>query len=101
MKKIAIKSNDKNPEHNFFIGLAYLGGVDVEVDHEKALELITFAAEHNVVEAIDKLVEMYRTGHGVERDYLKAIEWQEKKITCLEEIYNPDQTEDNQNDLFW
>ncbi len=101
VKNIALKENDKNPEHNFFIGLAYLGGVDVEVDHEKAVELITFAAENNVVEAINKLVEMYRTGLGVERDYLKAIEWQEKKITYFEEIYNADPTDDNQSDLFW
>jgi hypothetical protein len=33
VKKIAIKENDDSPEHNFFIGLAYLSGVDVEVDH--------------------------------------------------------------------
>ncbi len=100
VKNIALKENDKNPEHNFFIGLAYLGGVDVEVDHEKAVELITFAAEHNVVEAIDKLVEMYRTGYGVERDYLKAIEWQEKLIKIAEEKYNADPSEDNQSELF-
>ena len=100
VKNIALKENDKNPEHNFFIGLAYLGGVDVEVDHEKAVELITFAAENNVVEAIDKLVEMYRTGHGVERDYLEAIKWQEKLIEIFEDNYQKEQIEKNHNALF-
>ena len=45
IKKMAIKENDNSPEHNFFIGLAYLSGVDVEVDYERAVTLITNAAE--------------------------------------------------------
>ena len=65
------------------------------------MKLITFAAEHGVVEAVEKLVDMYRSGHGVERDYLKAIEWQEKKIKLFEERYTADPTEDNQSNLFW
>ena len=101
IKRIAIKANDNSPEHNFFIGLAYLGGVDVEADHEKALELITFAAEKGLVEAIEKLVEMYRTGYGVKRDYLKAIEWQEKLIETTNEKYIEEPSEEIQNKLFW
>ena len=53
LEKIAKRENDKNPEHNFFIGLAYLNGIDVEVDHERAVELITFAAEKNIPEAME------------------------------------------------
>lgn len=45
IKIIAIRENDDSPEHNFFIGLAYQDGIDVEVDHEKALELITSSAD--------------------------------------------------------
>ena len=45
---IAKRENDNDPEHNFFIGLAYLGGIDVEKDYERALKLITFAADHGV-----------------------------------------------------
>ncbi len=101
IKHIAIKANDNSPEHNFFIGLAYLGGVDVEVDYEKALELITFAAENNLVEAIEKLVEIYRIGYGVERDYFKAIEWQEKLIEIAKEEYRKDDSELNYSNLFW
>jgi hypothetical protein len=52
--KIAISANNTDPEHNFFIGLAYLDGIDVEVDHERALSLITFAAERGAVEAISQ-----------------------------------------------
>ena len=78
IKKLAIKENDGSPEHNFFIGLAYLNGIDVEIDPEKAVSLITYAAENDCDEAMQKLVDIYTTGNGVARDYSKAIEWKEK-----------------------
>lgn len=83
MKQIAIRESDSSPEHLFFIGLAYLGGVDVEVDHEKAVELITAAADAGLVEAMAKLADMYRKGIGVSRSYETAIAWQEKLIRQL------------------
>ena len=49
--EIAIAENDTDPEHNFFIGLAYLGGIDVEIDHERAKRLIEGAAEAGLIEA--------------------------------------------------
>lgn len=79
MRDIALRQNDKDPQHNFFIGLAYLTGIDVEVDHEKAVELITSAAEAGLTEAMDKLVSMYETGEGVVRNYHTAIHWRERK----------------------
>ncbi len=88
IKKMAIKENDKNPEHNFFIGLAYLGGVDVEVDHEKALSLITLAAEAGLVEANEKLVDMYLYGNGVERDYGKANKFSQVVLDLSKSLYD-------------
>lgn len=88
---IARKENDNDPLHNFFIGLAYLDGIDVEIDNERALSLITSAAEaeeNKVPEAIEKLVSMYKDGHGVERDYYIAVKWQEKLVEYLENEYN-------------
>lgn len=76
--RLAIRENDKDPQHNFFIGLAYLSGIDVEVNHERAVELITGAAESGLTEAMEKLVSMYETGEGVRRDYHEAINWCEK-----------------------
>ena len=72
----------EDPVHDFFIGLAYLGGIDVETDYVFALELITRAAEHELPEAMHKLVDMYHNGEGVQRDYHKAIEWQ-RRLTAL------------------
>lgn len=97
---IAKKENDLDPEHNFFIGLAYLDGIDVEKNHERALSLITSAAETNKVpEAIEKLVAMYKDGYGVKRDYRKAVEWQKKLVEYWEREYNKSNSKKKFNKL--
>ena len=90
-------SSTKNnqEEHAFLIGIAYLNGIDVEVNHEYALSLITNAAEAGLPEAIKKLVEMYNTGNAVERDYRKAIHWQEKLIERRRLSYDREKSETN------
>lgn len=76
---------DDDPQHRFFIGLAYLSGIDVEVDQEYGVKMISSSADDGCLEAIQKLVWMYNTGDGVARDYDKAIEWQEKLIAALKD----------------
>ena len=78
LSNLAIKSNNNDPEHNFLIGLAYLDGIDVEVNRERALELITKAAKAKLPEAMEKLVDMYYNGSGVKVDFNNAIKWSEK-----------------------
>lgn len=51
---IAISENNNDPEHNFLIGLAYLDGIDVEVDRERGEELIYQSASQGLPEAIIK-----------------------------------------------
>lgn len=67
-----------DPIHNFFMGLAYLSGIDVEVNRELGVMRITEAADSGLDEAIEKLVSMYFYGDGVEPDYDKALKWQSK-----------------------
>ena len=95
LRKIAVSANDKNPAHNYLIGLAYLNGIDVEVDMERALELITEAAEAEVPEAISQLIAMYETGKGTERDYRKGIEWRKKEVALLRKRYESEPDWDN------
>lgn len=85
--RMAMKEKDNSLEHHFFIGLAYLGGVDVEVDYERALKLITSSADAGLPEAAEKLVSMYQNGEGVARDYRRAIEWQRKLAIIYEGQY--------------
>lgn len=62
LKKLSLKQNDTDPEHNYLIGLAYLEGIDVETDSERALELIASVAGDELPEAIEKLYDLYSEG---------------------------------------
>ena len=83
---LAKKRFHSSPEHDYFIGLAYLGGIDVEVDYEKAVELITSAAEAGLVEAIDRLINMYSCGLAVRQSDECIIYWLEQKVAILETL---------------
>lgn len=87
LEDIAKKPRNNDPKHNFFIGLAYLGGVDVERDADRALQLIRSAAEAGLAEAMEKLAKMYHNGEGVERDYQEEIVWLEKLADQAGERY--------------
>lgn len=96
LERIAKKENDGSAQHRFFIGLAYLNGIDVEIDHARALELIRSAAEDAApcFDATQKLVDMYRTGDGVAMDGREAIRWQrrlcEQYKAAYEAQHDPD-----------
>ncbi|MBR3643476.1 MAG: TIR domain-containing protein, partial [Parasporobacterium sp.] len=82
-RELAEKGDKKDPQHDYLIGLAYLDGIDVEVDGQRAKDLITGAAQEGLMEAMEKLVAMYHDGKGVERDYKKSVEWQVKLVKSL------------------
>lgn len=71
-------------EKSFYLGLAYLDGFYAEKDGEKALQLITYAAERGFVEATEKLGMMYQEGKGVKRDIYESIKWRKKLVQQLE-----------------
>lgn len=78
LSSIALQNSD-DPEHNFFIGLAYLKGIDVEVNTDRAVELLRDAAEHDLTEAMDQLIDMYGHGKNVAYDYTEVIRWRTRK----------------------
>ena len=77
---VALRKSDSDPQHNFFIGRAYLNGIDVEKDHALALSLIVSAAEDGLTEAVEKLVFMYQHGEGVARDVRSEEAWRRRLI---------------------
>ncbi len=87
LKNIAIRKDDSDQIHNFLIGLAYLNGIDVEKDNERALELITGAAEAEIPEAMEKLASMYENAEGVGRNYSEEIKWRERLLVWAEKEY--------------
>lgn len=72
----SLARGDKQPsvERDYFIGLAYLTGTDVEIDHARAVKLIARCAELEYEPAMEKLASMYRKGEGVKRNPNKAAD---------------------------
>ena len=80
IEKVAISANNNDPEHNFLIGLAYLEGIDVEVDRLRGIQQIIAAAEAGLPEAMKRLMELYAQGQYVPQDRDIAIEWAQKLL---------------------
>ncbi|MBQ9746828.1 MAG: TIR domain-containing protein [Clostridia bacterium] len=83
------------PEHKFLIGLAYLGGIDVETNQSRAVSLILEAAESGFAPAAEKLAAMYRTGDGVKHDLYKASRWQSAYTEFCRQKYGSGQSEED------
>ncbi len=75
LKTISLRANEDDPEHCYLIGLAYLEGIDVEVNKKYAVELITAAAEKEHPEAMVKLYNMYGNGEKIQVNYGEALKW--------------------------
>lgn len=71
-------NNRSLSEHEYLIGLAYLEGIDMEIDRRRGIELITSAADRGWIEAARRLVSMYLEGIFVSKDLAKASFWQKK-----------------------
>lgn len=75
-----VKVQNNTPEHLYLIGVAYLNGVDIEKDHNRAIDLICKAAEADFLPAIKKMVSIHLDGRTGKRDLSVAIVWQEKLL---------------------
>ena len=80
--------------HDYFIGLAYLYGIDVEVNHEKAVEIIEGAARRGCLSAIKKASDIYYYAIGNGKDLAKAIAWQKRYTLALKAAYSLDRQEE-------
>lgn len=83
ISKVAVSENNDDPEHNFLIGLAYLDGIDVEIDRERAEKLIKSAADKKLPEAMEKLAEIYCEYYPVAPS---IMEYREATIALREEL---------------
>ncbi|MCI1722463.1 MAG: TIR domain-containing protein [Lachnospiraceae bacterium] len=95
LQNLARNRSGNNPQHDFFIGLAYLNGIDVEVDCGKALSLLRAASEAGLPEAIEKLADMYTNGEGVERNYETAVLFLRQLAAQREKDYKSSGTDDS------
>ena len=89
VRKLIGEEKKQTDEHNFLIGMAYLKGIDREINAEKAEKLITQAGEKKYLEAVHKLVNMYRNGDGVYINLERQIYWQKILVDLLFKSYGP------------
>ncbi|MBQ2733565.1 MAG: toll/interleukin-1 receptor domain-containing protein, partial [Clostridia bacterium] len=82
VRRAAITRSPDSPEHDFFIGLAYLEGIDVERNIELATELLASAANAGIEVAIKKLID-----HYLEFMDPKATEWARRLVDLCAERY--------------
>lgn len=92
LQEVIYKKNDE-PDHLYYIGLAYLFGVDVETDCDRAICLLEQSAKELNMSALKKLVEIYRYGIGIKKDLKKAIEWQKKLVDIVLVAYKVKKSE--------
>jgi TPR repeat protein len=88
VEKLARRENDNDPHHNYLIGLAYLAGIDVEVDGQRARLLLEEAAAGGHVEAAEKLADMYRIGNGVSQNTDMTLKWLAKAVELRTDAYH-------------
>ena len=95
LRRLATRTAADDVQHTFLIGLAYLDGINMEVDYQRAIALITEAAEAGLEEAMRKLSTLYRTGKGVRRSVAEAVAWQRKLCDVLYERYRKDESDED------
>lgn len=91
LKDLAKKECRANPSHNYLIGLAYLDGIDVEVDRTRGVDLIRSAANAGLVEAMEKIANMYHEGHGVALDWTEELIWRKRIVDYYTQRFGPEE----------
>ncbi|MBR3906307.1 MAG: TIR domain-containing protein [Clostridia bacterium] len=86
LRSIVMQEDEHDSEYNFLLGLAYLYGIEVEVDHEHAVQLIEEAARMDLPEAVEQMANMYMEGLGVVSDTEQALYWSERAIEVLRNV---------------
>ena len=71
------------------LGMAYLRGIGVERDFERAMRLLEFAAKEcgeAGLRAAKQLADIYENGLGANIDYNKALAWRKKEVAYSEQL---------------
>ena len=67
----------------YLLGMAFLIGINVEKDVDRAVRLFHSSADNNCAEACEQLGKMYIDGIGVAMDYDSAIRYKKKAYQIL------------------
>lgn len=86
----------KIAEYYYYLGMAFLYGVDFETNEKKAVEYLEKAAGENYIDAVRLLCNIYHDGAtNIEKDINKAITFQIKYIDYLIDSDETDISDDD------
>lgn len=95
---IALRESSDDLRHDFFIGLAYLEGIDVEVNFNRAIKLIRKAAESGLHEAVHKMASIYTNRSSGDRtEQSEWIQWLRASILIYREEWNNNENKYNKH----
>lgn len=85
---------DDDP-HRYFLGIAYLYGIDTNVDREKGAAMIRSAAENGYTDAMEKYASMFFYGEAGTVSAEEAVQWQSKAVNQRERMLDEEETAEN------
>lgn len=91
LSHVARQEHGNAPMHMYYLGIAYLYGIDVEINKNKAVRLLESAAEKGAADAAKELVRLFYYGFHLKSDYTSAVRWQKKLIKIhIKQLKNND-----------
>ena len=83
-----IKVTEKQEaNHLYLMGVAYLRGLEVERDVDKAIGLLEAAAAQGNIGAMTQLTEVYTVGYGARPDETVALKYNKALVARCKELY--------------
>jgi len=77
---------DNSSRHLYLMGNAYLNGIEVEMNFNRAIELISASANMGFSEAYKKLISIYNDGFFTSKELEKVLFWEKQYIKYLKNI---------------
>ncbi len=93
LQGLALRTKN-TPMQDYYMGLAYLDGLDVERNPQYALQLLTSAAQAGITAAAEEVAGMYASGRGVARNTQQSVYWMQQLISLRLRDYQQDPTPD-------
>lgn len=95
-----VEARKTTPRKMYALGVAYLFGIEVEINRSIALSYLEKAANKGYIEALRFLADIYMNGNGVIRDIDKAKEYMNRLVEKIKKGYTFDLYESNADNYY-
>ena len=100
IKITKVEAKKTTPRKMYALGLAYLFGIEVEINRRIALSYLEKAASKGYIDALRFLADIYMNGNGVIRDLDKAKEYKKRLLEKINKGFTFDLYESNADDYY-